>query len=224
MVQQSIEVRGLADIQARIARLGQRLGAGELRRPSVSIAKSLVNSNKARLARGVDVHGRPLRSAAARRRGVVPLGGAKGVFYRSVFASAFTSGDGVDLYSNFIGADVAYKGKEITPKKAKYLTVPLDAKGGESEGDGGAGLSLVANRTGRRARQYEGTFFLETDGSLFLVQRDKRVKGDNARKLRFLFVLIRRMRYPQNEWLGASNDDLTKAAETYGQHLDTFAA
>lgn len=227
---QSIELRGLAEIQKRVALLGDRLKPGALRRPGVEIAKALVASNRSRLARGVDVNGRALRTGAAVRRGLKPLGGGDGLFARSVRAQPFTSGgDGVDIYSTFIGADVAYKGKEIRPKTAKYLTVPLEAKGGEgsetaSGGFASAGLSLFGNTTGRRARHYDNTFFLEDDGRLFIAQRDKRVKGKNTNRIRFLFLLIRRMRYPQNEWLGASEGDMSMAAETYGRHLDTFAA
>lgn len=229
LTQQSVEVVGLRDIQKRIAMLGDRLKPGALRRPSVDIAKRLVASNRQRLARGVDVNGRPLRSALAKRLGLVPLGGEFGLFGRSIRAEPMASGDGVDLYSTFIGADVAYKGKVITPRVKKFLTIPLEAKGGEaSESDAGrfmsAGLSIKDNRTGRRAEHFENTFFMRTDGKLFLVQSDKRKKfsGTNARKLRFLFLLVRSVRYPKNEWLGVSNDDQSMAIEVYGNHLDTF--
>jgi hypothetical protein len=229
MTQQSVEVIGLKDIQHRIALLGNRLTPGALRRPSVEIAKRLVASNKARLGRGVDVHGRALRSNIAKRLGLIPLGGEWGLFGRSIRAEATESGDGVDLYSTFIGADVAYKGKTITPKVRQYLTIPLEAKGGEfskSESGGflGAGLSIKGNRTARRAEHFENTFFMRTDGKLFLVQADKRKKfsGEARRKLRFLFLLVRSVRYPKNEWLGVSPSDSAMAAEVYGRHLDTF--
>ncbi len=229
MPQQSIETVGLADVQRRIARLGDRLKPGALRRPSVDVAKRLVLSNRKRLGRGVDVHGRPLHSGLAKRLGLVPLGGEFGLFGRSIRAEPSSSGDGVDLYSTFIGADVAYKGKVITPKTAQYLTIPLEAKGGESStSESGsflaAGLGIKDNRTGRRAGHYENTFVMRTDGKLFIVQSDKRKKFSDAnrRKLRFLFLLVRSSRYPKNEWLGVSNDDLSMAAEVYGAHLDTF--
>jgi hypothetical protein len=159
----------------------------------------------------------------------VPLGGESGLFGRSIRAEPMATGDGVDLYSTFIGADVAYQGKVITPKVKQWLTIPLEAKGGEaSRSETGnflsAGLSMKDNRTWRRAEHFDNTFFMRTDGKLFLVQNDKREKGKNARKLRFLFLLVRSIRYPKNEWLGASNDDLVMAAEVYGAHLDTFTA
>lgn len=161
--------------------------------------------------------------------GLVPLGGEFGLFGRSVRAEPTASGDGVDLYSTFIGADVAYKGKVITPRVRQYLTIPIEAKGGElSESESGsflaAGLGIKGNRTGRRAAHYDNAFFLRTDGKLFLVQNDRRKRFSGSRKLRFLFLLVRSIRYPQNEWLGASGQDLADAAPVYASHLDTFAA
>ena len=229
MTLQSVHVAGLPEIQQRIVQLGDRLKPGGLLRPSIDIAKRLVASNRQRLGRGIDVHGRPLRSALAKRLGLVPLGGEFGVFSRSVRAEPMRQGDGVDLYSTFIGADVAYHGKVITPKVKQYLTIPLEAKGGEaSESDTGrflsAGLSIRDNHTGHRARHFENTFFMRTDGKLFLVQSDKRTKysGNNTRKLRFLFLLVRSVRYPKNEWIGVSDNDQSMAIEVYGNHLDTF--
>ncbi|HET7437519.1 MAG TPA: hypothetical protein VFN10_22635 [Thermoanaerobaculia bacterium] len=227
MTLQSIETIGLADIQRRIARLGDRLKPGALRRPSVDVAKRLVASNRKRLGRGVDVYGRPLHSEMAKRLGLIPLGGEYGRFARSVHAEPMSGGDGVDLYSTFIGADVAYQGKTITPRNAKYLTIPLEAKGGEfSQSDSGgflsAGLSIKDNFTGRRARHYDNTFTLQTDGKLFIVQNDKRKKfnGNNEKKLRFLFLLVRSTRYPKNVWLGAAREDQEMAATVYGAFID----
>jgi hypothetical protein len=231
MTLQSIEVTGLEDIQRRIALLGERIKPGGLRRPSVEIAKALVASNRARLGRGVDVHGRALRSNLAKRLGLVPLGGEYGLFGRSIRAQAIASGgDGVDLFSTFLGANVAYQGKTITPRTKQYLTIPLEAKGGEFSRESArgnfltAGLSLKQNWTGRRAAHFENTFFMRTDGKLFLVQNDKRKKysGANSRKLRFLFLLVRSVRYPKNEWLGVSDSDMAMAADIYGRHLNTF--
>ena len=230
MTQQTITTIGLADLQRRIALLSDRLKPGALRRPSVDIAKQLVLSNKRRLGRGVDVNGRPLQSEIARKLGLLPLGGEHGQFGKSIRAEPMRQGDGVDLYSTFLGAAVAYHGKVITPKRARFLTVPLEAKGGEfSRSDSGsflaAGLGIKANTTARRARDYENTFVLNTGGGLFIVQSDKRKTSTegNSRKLRFLFLLVRQVRYPKNEWLGVSNDDSTNAIEVYGGYLDTFA-
>jgi hypothetical protein len=227
LTQQSVEVVGLREIQQRIALLGDRMKPGALRRPSVEIAKRLVASNRNRLGRGVDVHGRALQSGLAKRLGLNPLGGEFGLFGRSIRAEAMPGGDGVDLYSTFIGADVAYQGKVITPKVSQYLTIPLEAKGGESSSsDAGsflsAGLSIKDNRTARRAEHFENTFFMRTDGKLFLVQNDKRKKFSGSRKLRFLFLLVRSVRYPKNEWLGVSSEDNAMATEVYAKHLDTF--
>lgn len=229
MIQQSVSTIGLSDIQRRVARLSERLRPDGLRRPSVEVSKALVRANKIRLARGVDVHGRAMRSGLAKRLGLVPLGGEFRTFGRSVKAEVFGHGDGVDLYSTFIGADVAYKGKTVRPKTRKYLTIPLEAKGGEfSRSERGnfltAGLGIRDNRTGRRAGHYENTFFMNKDGKLFLVAADnrKRFSGEGRKKLRFLFLLVRSAQYPKNEWLGVSNEDLSMAAEVYGKHLDTF--
>ena len=230
MTQQSITTVGLADLQRRIALLSDRLKPGALRRPSVDVAKQLVLSNRRRLGRGVDVSGRPLQSDFARRLGLMPLGGEHGLFGKSIRAEPKRQGDGVDLYSTFIGAAVAYDGKVITPKHARFLTIPIEAKGGEhSMSDAGsslaAGLGITENTTARRARDYDNTFVLDANGSLFIVQKEKRKVSSegNRHKLRFLFLLVRQIRYPKNEWLGVSNDDSTDAIESYGSYLDTFA-
>lgn len=162
----------------------------------------------------------------AKRLGLVSLGGEFGLFGRSIKAEPLAQGDGVDLYSTFIGANVAYLGKVITPKNGQYLTIPLEAKGGEFSAVSAkgnflsAGLGLHDNRTGRRASHYAGRFFLRTNGKLFIVTKDSRKSANQ--KLRFLFLLVRSARYPKNEWLGASDDDMAMAAETYANHLDTF--
>ena len=221
MTQQSITTVGLADLQRRIALLSDRMKPGALRRPSAEIAKQLVLSNKRRLARGVDVNGRPLKSGLARKLGLVPLGGADGLFGRSIRAEPRAQGDGVDLYSTFIGAAVAYDGKVITPKHARFLTIPIQDEDGSSLA---AGFGLQENTAARRARDYENTFVLNTGGSLFIVQNDKRKYSDaNRKKLHFLFLLVRQVRYPSNEWLGVSGDDSNDAIEDYGTFVDTFA-
>jgi hypothetical protein len=232
VTQLAIDARGLEDIQRRITALGARLKPGALERPSTDIAKRLVISNRRRLGRGVDVNGRALNSQLARRLGLMPLGGEHGTFAQSIQARAITGSgsDGVDLYSTFIGAKVAYYGKTITPKRSRYLTIPLEARGGEfsSSASGrfmSAGLSIGDSYTGHRARHYDNTFFMATDGKLFLVQNDKRKKfsADGKRKLRFLFLLVKSVRYPKNEWIGVSSDDTAMAIQVYGDFLDRVA-
>ena len=209
MINGVIEVLGLRDIQERIARLG--LNAKDLRRPNAFIAQELPLRNRRRLEQGVDVNGMPLKSKLAGRLGLVPLGGAHGLFGKSVHGGI--DGQDVDLFSTFIGAAVAYYGKVIRPKTKQYLTIPVRARGGQSS-DGA--LEVLGNRTGRRALHYSNTFFLRRNGKLMLMQ--KTGKGS----LRVLFFLVKSVRWPRNEWLGASPADLEMVADRYGQHLDTF--
>jgi hypothetical protein len=215
----TFEINGLRDVQQRIARLG--LQAKDLRRPNGFIGAEVVNRNRARLERGVDVNGRPLQSKLSDRLGLVALGGANRTPGRSIRWGI--SGGDLELYSSWIGARLAFRGGVVTPRVKKYLTIPLEARGG-SEARGRAGLSLAEGRsvTGRRALHYDNTFFLRTNGKLFLVQKDKRTKGKMAGSLRFLFLLVKSTRYPKNEWLGFSDADLEMAAQVYGKHMDTF--
>lgn len=218
----TFEISGLADVRARVARLG--LQAKDLRRPNGSIGAEVVNRNRARLGRSVDVNGAPLASKRAAKLGLVPLGGEHRTPARSI-RWGLAGGD-LELYSSWIGARLAYKGGVVVPKTKKYLTIPMEARGG-SESNGRAGLTLADGRsvTGRRALHYENTFFLRVNGKLFLVQKDKRKNARNwkgAGALRFLFLLVKSVRYPKNEWLGFSDADLEMAAKTYGEHMDTF--
>ncbi len=213
MIKGIVEVQGLTDIQERVTRLG--LNAKDLRRPNVFIAQELPLRNRKRLDQGVDVNGLPLKSKLAGRLGLVPLGGAHGLFGKSVHGAV--DGQDVDLFSDFIGAAVAYYGKRIVPKTKQYLTIPARARGGEFARADRA-LEVLGNRTGRRALHYsrKTTFFLRRNGKLMLMQ--KTGKGS----LRVLFFLVKSVRWPRNEWLGASPADLDMIADRYGQHLDTF--
>jgi hypothetical protein len=215
----TFEINGLRDALLRIARLG--LQAKDLRRPNGFIGAEMVKRNRARLDRSVDVNGRPMTSSLSKKLGLAPLGGGHGLFGKSIKWSL--SGSDLELFSTFIGAGVAYRGDTIVPRVKKWLTIPLEARGG-SESRGRAGLTFPEGRsvTGRRALHYENTFFLRVNGKLFLVQKDKRTKGKHAGSLRFLFLLVKRVKYPKNEWLGFSNADLEMAAKTYGEHMDTF--
>jgi hypothetical protein len=216
-LQSSFEVNGLLDVQRRVAQLG--LNAKDLRRPNGFIGAEVVKRNRERLGSGVDVNSRPLQSKLSQKLGLVAMGGAHGLFGRSI-KWGLAGGD-LELFSTFIGAGVAYRGDTITPKTKQWLTIPLEARGG-AESSGRSGLTLEGNRTGRRALHYKDTFFLRANGKLFLVQKDRRVKGEKAGKLRFLFLLVKRVKYPKNEWLGFSKTDLEMAADVYGRHLDTF--
>lgn len=199
MIATHLESSGPRDITARIKRLGVNLK--DLRRPNNEIAKRIVARNRQRLARGVDVSGYALRSGLAKRLGLAPLGGADGLFGRSIHARVGSDG-AIDLYSDFVGAGVAYHGKTITPKTAQFLAVPL-----EDERD-------------TRAVRNKDTFLLRVNGKLFVVARE----GPKSKKLRFLIYLTKRIRYPKNEWLGYSAADLDSATDDYAAHLDTFAS
>ncbi len=214
MIKGYVEVSGLKDIQERVARLGVR--AQDLRRPNAFIGAQLVLNNRRRLDAGVDVHGMPLRSKLSARMGLKPLGGAAGLFGRSVHWEI--EGRDLNLFSTFIGAGVAYRGDTIVPKVKKWLTIPMRARGGEFARADRA-VAVLGNRTGRRAAHYskKTTFFLRRNGKLFLMQKEP------GGGLRALFFLTKKVRYPKNEWLGLSASDFEMAMKKYGEHLDTFS-
>lgn len=214
MIKGVVEVGGLQDIQERVARLGLR--AQDLRRPNAFIGAQLVVNNRRRLDAGVDVHGMPLRSKLSARLGLKPLGGASGLFGQSIKWEI--EGHDLNLFSTFIGAGVAYRGDTIVPKVKKWLTIPARARGGEFATPARA-VAVLGNRTGRRAAHYskKTTFFLRRNGKLYLMQKEE------SGALRVLFFLVKKVRYPKNEWLGASESDLNMAIRKYSEHLDTFS-
>jgi hypothetical protein len=214
-IQSRVEMTGLADIQRRVAQLGLNLKPNALRRPGGDIGAEMVLRTKKRLGSGRDVNGVPLRSKRSAQLGLEPLGGSDGRFGQSTHWSV--DSDGVDLFSTFIGAGVAYRGDVITPKVKKFLTIPLRARGGDFASKARR-VRAEKNTTGRRARHYsKGTFVLRrAGGKLVIVQKTQ------GGALRALFLLVKKIRYPKNEWLGYAADDLKFVLERYGRHLDTF--
>lgn len=213
MLQTHVEIAGLEDIQRRIAQLGDRFTPRMLRRPSAFVGAEMVVRTKERLGKGVDVHGMPLRSQRSKQLGLRPLGGADGSFARSVQWAI--ANDGVDLYSTFVGAGVAFRGDTITPKKAKYLTIPLRARGGDNARADRA-LTIAKNRTGRRAAHYsrKSTFIRRTAGGKLII-----FQKEPSGAIRALFLLVKKVRYPKNEWLGYSADDQKMAIEQFGKFI-----
>lgn len=166
--------------------------------------------HKRRLAAGIGVNGQKLSSKFSTRFGTEPLGGAERSFGTSLGYEATRKG--LVFFSTWKGAAVAQKGMTIFPKHAKFLTIPLRAKGGIFET---GGLGTKKNREGYRAREFKDTFFLRSRGRLFLMQ--KLGKGG---KLRALFLLVRSMKYPKNVWFGANEADSAAIGKLY---LDAVA-
>lgn len=217
MLETHVEVMGLEPVQRAIARLGDRFTPNSLRRPAAFVGAEMVVRTKRRLGQGVDVHGMPLKSQRSRRLGLKPLGGADGDFGKSVHWAI--ASDGVDLYSTFVGAGVAQRGDTITPKRAKYLTIPLRARGGDNARADRA-LTLVRNRTGRRAAHYlrTTTFIRRTAGGKLII-----FQKEPSGAIRALFLLLKKVRYPKNEWLGYSADDQKMAVDQFAKFLgDAF--
>ena len=216
MIRSEVDIVGLQDIQSRVTQLGLR--AKDLRRPNASVAQSVVLANRLRLDAGVDVNGVPLRSQRSKQLGLTPLGGGSGLFGRSLKGDA--AADGPEIYSTFIGAGVAYRGDTIVPKRKKYLTIPARAKGGELAGQENRSVRVLANRRGDRAAHYSSktTFVLRRAGGKLMI-----VQKQTGGALRVLFFLVKKARYPKNEWAGFSNDDQDKAMAVYEKHLDTYS-
>jgi hypothetical protein len=221
MITQQTQFAGVEDIQRRVAQIG--LKAKDLRRPSMSIAQSAVLANRQRLDRGVDVHGSPLRSKRAAQLGLTPLGGGSGDFGRSLVPTA--DNDGPVMYSTFKGAGVAYRGDTIVPRLKKFLWVPARAKGGVFASKARA-VSVIANRFGDRSSHYRrrssaggaGSFVLRrSNGRVLLV-----VQKISGGALRVLAFLVKKVRYPKNEWAGFSDGDQNNATKVYANYLDTF--
>lgn len=199
-----VELEGMKDLRARIAQLGVNIK--DVRRPSKNVGEMMLASTHQRMARGLDVHGQRLKSDRASRQGHQPLRGLADSVHYAV------DQEGLALFSSDIRAGVHFRGDTIVPKRARFLTIPLRARGGESAG----GAGLIANRTGRRARHYKNTFFLRKNGKLLLMQRTP------GGALRALFLLVKKVKLKKNEWLGWSREDLNRTEEIYAKHLDTF--
>jgi hypothetical protein len=123
---------------------------------------------------------------------------------------------GLELYSTHIGARVHQEGLTIRPKNAKWLTIPLRARGGEAFAKD-INLATKGNRSGMRARDYKHTFFREKFGKLYLLQ-----KQPGRKDVRALFVLVKKATMAKNEWFGFTAPDVEMAIDTYGRHIDTF--
>ena len=96
-----------------------------------------------------------------------------------------------------------------------YLTIPLRARGGDN-GRADRALTIVKNRTGRRARHYsaKSTFVRRTaSGKLIIFQKEP------SGAIRALFLLLKRVRYPKNKWLGYSADDQKMAIDQFAKFL-----
>lgn len=207
---QEVRIAGLDDLRKRVQRM--KLNAKDLRAPSKLAGEEMIVRTQDRMAKGLDIHGRPFKKS--RRSSVLgrpTLGGSD----RSMANSAHyaVAGNGLDWYSTHIGAAVHQEGKTIKPKNRKWLTIPLRAIGGNNET---AGLSMKANRSGKRALDFKGTFFLRSRGRLFLMQKL------DGKKLRALFLLVKSMTMKKNEWFGFTAGDEGAVGEIYLDHLDTF--
>jgi hypothetical protein len=210
-----VQSTGIRELRERIART--KTAMKDLRAPSKAIGEEMIVRTNARLGRGLDIHGRPFRrSRRSQVLGTPTLGGSDHSLARS--AHYAVEGGGLVWYSDHIGADVHQSGKTITPKSAKFLTIPLRARGGTGADDS-LRLTREKNRAGYRARDFKDTFFRWVNGKLFLFQK---TDGRGARRggIRALFLLVKKVTMPKNEWFGFTAGDEEMAADTYGKHID----
>jgi hypothetical protein len=218
MIQQSVQIVGLQDLQARTAAMAKKMTPAELRRPGLNVIQSTVISNRQRLDRGVDVNGVSMHTQRAAQLGLTPLGGGSGEFGRSLHG--MVEPDGPLLYSTFIGARVAYVGGTIVPKHKKFLWVPARARGGRFASPERA-VDVMGNRLGDRSSSFsrKSTFVLMRQGGRLKMVVQKIGVG----ALRVLAFLMKKIRYPKEEWAGFSRADLDNAAKVYRESIDTMS-
>jgi hypothetical protein len=194
------EIVGLKKFREEMLARGNRARAS-FRRPNEFLGKEFVSRGRRLLDLALDIDGNPLKSRLAQARGRTPFGGAHGSYGKSLHYGH----DGGDLkyFSTHPGADVAWSGKTLVPKTAKFFTIPVEADGGyamKTTSRGGfsrGGLSIESGRTGRKARDYKDTFFKWIGGRLWLLQKEK-----DSKRLRFLFYLTKQTRHNVNKWAG----------------------
>lgn len=222
-------VADIAQLKAQRARLlamGERARTQSLRRVHSFVGPEITLRTKRRMDAGVDVDGNPMKSKRADRRGTPPLGGSHKAYGRSLKWSLDSNGD-LKHFSTHPGADVVYSGKDIVPVNGKFLTLPVEAPGGFANDSSSSAdeLSLVGNRSGLRARHYKNTFFRWLSGRLWLLQKD-----DTSKRLRFLFLLVKRTRREANRWMGfstkpvlARNSDVDMIRDAYARWVTEAA-
>jgi hypothetical protein len=210
---------GIPEIRERIARM--RVAMKDLRAPSKLIGEEMIVRTNRRMARGLDIHGRRFRrSRRSEMLGTPTLGGADRSLARSAHYSV--EAGGLVWFTDHIGADVHQSGKTIRPKSAQWLTIPLRARGGNAF-DSGLRLARENNRAGYRARDYKDTFFRRVRGKLFLFQQTSG-RGEERGGIRALFLLVKSVRMPKNEWFGFTSSDEEMVTKVYGDHLDKLGA
>lgn len=183
------------------------------RQALVDVGEEFVTDHQKRLRAGIDVDGRPFkRSRAAAGRGGQTLWNrgelASSVDYRATSTH-------LDGYSTDPRARTHNEGLLITPKKGKFLTIPLRATMEESR-QKFLGLTVRSNRTGSGLRHYKGVFFRRSRGRLFAMQR---VGGGKTGRLRALFLLVRSQQMVQRKWFGATERLRKYALERTARHI-----
>lgn len=190
-----------------------RTAADRMRRPERELklaGEEMLARTQRRMRAGLDVEGKPfVRSKRSERAGGQTLWD-RGALAAS--ASYATTRDVLELFSSDKRALVHYEGATITPKRAKFLTIPLRARGGMFAG----GVVAQDNRRGDRARHYKGTFFLRRGGRLFLMQR---LPGEGRGRIRALFILLKKVQLPARRWLGFGRADVEMVAERLGRSV-----
>jgi hypothetical protein len=210
-------LEGLERVEQALERVDRAMH--DVRPASKDIGEALRNSHKRRLAAGLDVNGRPLHSSASLLSGGRALGGPLGRFGRSL-NYAIAGDGGLEFFSTFKGAAVFQRGGEIRPGPGKkFLTIPMRAKGG-AFAIKGERSSLNANRPGARARDYKDTFFRRVRGKLYLFQKTPSASGTGA-KIRALFLLVRSVRMPKNEWFGLTRKDEAMIEAKYLDYIES---
>jgi phage virion morphogenesis protein len=203
-VQQAIEIKGLAEVQAAIRRLG--LAANDTRRARAEVGEEMLVRTERRFAeeRGPDGEKwKPSRRSELGRGKTLSQTGT----LRGRIAYDTRSTEDLELYSWDKRARVHQLGLTITPKPGhEYLTIPLD----ETE------VAIVSGevkkgRDGRRARHYSGTFVARIHGRLFIMQRL------SEGVVRSLFLLVRSVTMSARPFLGFNDDDLAMAMDIFAR-------
>jgi hypothetical protein len=213
------DISELKTYRKKLVAMGDRARTKNLRRVHSFVGPEITLRTKRRMNAGVDVDGLPLKSRRAARRGTPPLGGAYKAYGRSLKWSLDTNGD-LKHFSTHPGADVVYSGKDIVPVNGKFLTLPVEAPGGFANDSSSPAddLSLIGNRSGLRARHYKNTFFRWLTGRLWLLQKE-----DNSKRLRFLFLLVKKTSRPPNKWMGFSTKPVLASSSDVDMIRDAYA-
>jgi phage gpG-like protein len=205
---EAVDIKGLAEIQTAIRRLG--LAAKDTRKPRALVGEEMLLRTSERFARQVGPDGKPWpKSRRARREGGATLDHTGMLKSRTAYDVSGT--DDLDLYSWDKRARVHQLGLTIEPTEGhEFLAIPLRANGGNYV-DVTKPVAPRKGRDGRRTSHYTrgSTFVGRVHGRLFIFQN----VGEGV--IRALFLLLRSVTMPARPFLGFNDDDLAMALRIF---------